>query len=185
MHTPDNWGDRTLASAKLTYYPLKGFKLLSSFNHSRNQYSISRLNMNYFLDGIVNETTLPDRAWDAANGDYQVDGLWTAYIPQGYARRVRTGNLLTGFDWDFLQKTERNATLQFRYTRFRTQEVGSAQLRDNYVRGDNVTFGNWSMHDIPFEVETMPGMNLPLEGTPEAHLYYPDGAGAVAPQLGL
>ena len=55
VHTPDNWGDRTLASAKLTYYPIKGFKLLSSFNHSRNQYSLSRLNMNYFLDGMVNE----------------------------------------------------------------------------------------------------------------------------------
>ncbi len=175
--TPDNWGDRTLASTKLTYYPMKGLKVLGSFNYSRNQYSSPRDGTgNYFMDGMIDSNSLPGRFWSANKGDWQTsDNVWHAYIPQGYGRRVHTANLLTGFDWDFLQKAQRSATLQFRFSRFKTQEISSSQLKDNYFRSDAVTFGHWSMHDIPFEVETMPNMDLPLEGSQDAYTYFPDG----------
>jgi len=177
--TPDNWGDRMLGSSKLTYYPIKGLKIIESINFSRNQYSAPRDGVgNYFLTGMVDQSVLPDRNWSTDQGDWKdANGAWHAYIPQGYGRRVKTTNFLSGFDWDFLQKAQRSATLQFRFTRFHTQEISAAQLRDNYFRSDNTTFGNWSMHDIPFEVETMPNMDLPAEGTEAARLYFGDGHG--------
>ncbi|MCE5273338.1 carboxypeptidase regulatory-like domain-containing protein [bacterium] len=177
--TPDNWGDRSLASAKLTYYPIKGLKLIESINYSRNQYDSPRGGSgDYFLTGLVSQSDLPDRAWSTDQGDWKdAQGVWHTYIPQGYGRRVRTTNFLSGFDWDFLQKAQRSATLQFRFTRFKTQEIAAGQLRDNYFRSKETTFGNWDMHDIPFEVETFPNMDLPIEGSPEAKLYFDDGHG--------
>ncbi|MCE5271671.1 TonB-dependent receptor [bacterium] len=180
VRVSDNWGDRTLTSSKLTYYPIKGVKLLGSYNFSRIQNSFPSQYAgygSYFMNGIATEKELPHRDWSTANGDWKdADGLWTCYVPMAYARRTRTSNLLAGFDWDFLQSSQRNASLQFRFTRMRTQDINSSSLKDNYFRSDHTTFGGWSMHDIPFEVETFPGRNFPVDGSAEAFLYYPDGS---------
>jgi len=169
VRVPGNWGDRSLASSKITYYPIQGMKLLGSINYSRvqNSYPTSD-NGDYFRDGVATISTLPLRAWE-----YDQDTIVT--IPQAYARRTRTTNLLLGGDWDFYRSADKSGSLQFRYTRFKTQDITNSQLRDNYVRSENTTIMGWSIHDIPFEVETIPGLDLPAEGTPEAKRYYPDG----------
>jgi len=172
VRIPGNWADRTLVSSKLTYYPVQNFKFLGSFNFSRNQNSYpARDAGNYFFTGIITPGTLPSRDWAQDYPDTII------VIPQSYARRTRTTNLLLGFDWDFFRSSQRSASVQFRYTRFKTQDISSSSLKDDYIRSENTTFGGWSMHDIPFEVETIPGLNMPLFGTPEASMYYPDGVG--------
>ena len=170
VRVPENWGDRSLASSKITYYPLQGMKLLGSINYSRNQNSIPRSQGNYFTDGVITQSTLPARAWENESDTMLV-------VPQGYARRTRTSNLLLGGDWDFYRSADRSASLIFRYTRFRTQDISSGSPRDGYVRSENTTFMGWSMHDIPFEIETFPEMNMPLQGSDLGKIYYPDGDG--------
>ncbi|MBN2288981.1 MAG: TonB-dependent receptor [Candidatus Glassbacteria bacterium] len=162
VRQPYNWSDRTLASGKLTYSPVKGLKFVGSSNFSRFQRSYPG---DYFDNGRITPSMVSHRNW-AADPDTVV------VIPQTYGRRTRTSNLLAGFNWDFYQSSLRNATLQFRYTDFRTQDVNSSNLKDDYTR-DN-TFMSWSAHDIPFEVETFPNREFPR--TPEqARIYYPDG----------
>jgi len=191
VRVPGNWGDRTLTSGKLTYYPMQRLKLLGSFNFSRNQHSYpNRDDGNYFLDGWVSIGTLPTRNWAADAPDTM------AFIPQAYARRTKTTNMLLGFNWDFLQSAQRSGSIQFRYTRFRTQDINSSNPVDNYIRSDK-TFMSWSPHDVPFEVETFAHeevefvrkikdetitykksvINLPLEGSEEAYIEFPDGIG--------
>jgi len=172
VRIPSNWGDRSLASSKVTYYPIEGLKLLGSINYSRNQHSYpSGNNGDYFADenAFATPGTLPLRAWEYDAPDTII------YIPQSYARRTRTTNLLLGGDWDFYSSADKNASLQFRYTRMKTQDISSGSLRDDYIRSENTTFGGWSLHDIPFEVETIPDMVLPLEASENALRYYPDG----------
>ncbi len=178
VRQPDNWADRTITTGKLTYYPFQGLKLLSSINFSRSQNAYpTRSNGDYFWTGQIDESTLPSRDFAEWKGDYiGEDGLWHGYIPQTYGRRVRTSNMLVGADWDFLQSAERSATLQFRFSRMKTQEIGSSSLKDNYVRSDK-TLGSWSAHDIPFELDVFPNKDLPLDNTPEAELYFPNGEG--------
>ncbi len=172
VRIPSNWGDRSLASSKITYYPIQGLKLLGSINYSRNQHSYpSGDNGNYFQDGIITPGTMPNRAWEYDAPDTSI------YIPQSFARRTRTTNLLLGGDWDFYSSADKNASLMFRYTRFKTQDISSASPREDYIRSENTTFGGWSMHDIPFEVETFPGMILPQDASPEAKRWYSDGEG--------
>ncbi len=191
VRLPENWGDRTLASSKITYYPIKKLKLIGSINFSRNQHSYpAGDDGNYFLDGWVTESTLPSRNWDADAPDT------TAFVPQAYARRTKTTNLLLGFNWDFLRTARRSGALQFRYSRFRSQDINSSNPADNYIRSEE-TFMGWSPHDVLFEVETFAqeeftierkvkdqvitynkmGANLPIEGSPEAYLEFADGEG--------
>ncbi len=161
VRQPDNWGDRTLASGKLTFSPVKGLKFIGSTNFSRYQQSYPN---DYFNNGWITPSMVPDRNW-AADPDTVV------YIPQTYGRRTRTSNLLAGFNYE-LTSAVRSASLQFRYTDFRTQDVNSANLKDDYTH-DN-TFMGWTPHDIPFELETFPNREFPR--TPEqASIYFPDG----------
>jgi carboxypeptidase family protein/TonB-dependent receptor-like protein len=190
VRIPGNWGDRSLLQSKLTYYPIKPLKILGSISFSRNQHGYpDNDDGNYFLTGWVSQSEMPFRNWAADAPDTSV------FIPQNYARRTKTTNMLLGFNWDFLQSAERSATLQFRYTRFRTQDINSASLEDNYIRSERTAFMSWSLHDIRFEVETFPHtevdfvrkvgdetitykksvINLPLEGSVDAELYFPDG----------
>jgi hypothetical protein len=171
VRIPENWGDRSLASSKVTYYPIQGLKLLGSINYSRNQNSLPRSSGNYIADGVITQSTLPARAWELDAPDTMT------IIPQSYARRTRTTNLLLGGDWDFYSSAEKSASLQFRYTRFRTQDISSSSLRDGYVRSENTSFMGWSLHDIPFETETFPGMNMPLQGSEAGKTLYPDADG--------
>ncbi|MBN2290371.1 MAG: carboxypeptidase regulatory-like domain-containing protein [Candidatus Glassbacteria bacterium] len=191
VRLPENWGDRTLAQSKVTYYPVKPLRLIGSISYSRNQHSYpANDDGNYFQTGWATISTLPDRYWAGDAPDT------TVFIPQAFARRTRTTNLLLGADWDFLQTANRSGQAQFRFSRFKTQDISSSSPRDNYIRSEN-TFMGWSMHDIPFEVETFPHeeviftrkvkdqtisypmyvINLPLEGSENAALYYPDGVG--------
>ena len=191
VRLPENWGDRTLASSKITYYPINKLKLIGSINFSRIQNSHpSSDNGNYFVDGRITISTLPSRNWAADAPDT------VGFIPQAYARRTKTTNLLLGFNWDFLQSAQRSGALQFRYTRFRTQDINNSNPVDNYIRSDN-TFMGWSLHDVLFEVETFAqeeftivrkvkdetisykkmGVNLPIEGSPEAYIEFGDGEG--------
>lgn len=171
-----NWKDRSLTTAKVTYYPVPRLKLLASHNYSRVQYSYpwgDQGDDNELVDGVVTEQTLPSRTWSAEKGDKQVDGVWTAVLPQALGRRVRTSNFLSGVDWDFYHSSERSASLQFRYSRFWTQEISNATLMDNYLH-DN-TFMGWTPHDARFLLDIMPNWNWPEFDSPDAKLLYPNG----------
>jgi len=191
VRIPGNWGDRTLLTGKLTYYPIQKLKLLGSINFSRNQHSYPDNNDgNYFKTGWATVDDLPNRNW-AADAP-----ATTVYIPQAYARRTKTTNLLLGADWDFFQSAQRSGALQFRYTRFRTQDINSSNPVDNYIRSEETIMG-WSPHDVLFEVETFAQeevdfirkvgdetitykkmvANLPLENSPEAFIEFGDGMG--------
>ncbi|HUU26830.1 MAG TPA: TonB-dependent receptor [archaeon] len=173
VRQPNNWGDRTLTSGKLTFSPRKGLKFLGTANFSRIQRSWPT---DYFNYGAVDSDMLPKRGWDTAKGDWQdANGMWHAIVPINLGRRTRTTNLLLGADYDFYRSSQRNASLQFRFSNFRTQDINNADLKDNYVREN--TFMSWSSHDIPFLVETFPGRTTPQD--PEgARKYLPDGATA-------
>jgi hypothetical protein len=181
---PNNWGDRNLVSGKLTFSPVQGLKFIGSGNFSRAQNTWST---SYFDYGKIDSEMIPLRYWDAADGDWQdEDGVWHAIVPKNLARRTRTTNLLFGVDWEFYRSSQRNASLQVRYSNFRTQDINNADLKDNYVRGWNYgimpidahdTFMSWTPNDIPFLVETYPGRTTPSD--PEMfRKYLPDGTTA-------
>ncbi|MCE5272882.1 carboxypeptidase regulatory-like domain-containing protein [bacterium] len=166
VRQPGNWGDRTLASGKLTYSPIKGLKLLASSNFSRNQHSYPwRDTGNYFRSGIITKSEFPNRDWSQGSDT-------TIYIPQAYGARTRTSNLLFGADWSFLQTSQRNASLAIRFNNLRNQDINGSSLRTNY-KHDN-TFMSWTAHDIPFEVEAYPNQQFPSD--PADYHYLPDGA---------
>jgi len=165
VRQPGNWGDRTLASGKLTYSPIKGLKLLGSSNFTRNQHSYPwRDTGNYFRTGIITKSEFPNRDWSQ-------DSDTTIYIPQAYGTRTRTSNLLFGADWSFLQTSQRNASLAIRFNNLRNQDINGSSLRTNY-KHDN-TFMSWTPHDIPFEIEAYPNQELPSD--PLDYHYLPDG----------
>ncbi|HUU27688.1 MAG TPA: carboxypeptidase regulatory-like domain-containing protein [archaeon] len=169
VRLPGNWGDRTLASGKITYSPIEGLKFIATGQFSRPQNSYpTRDDGSYFYTGIATPGMLPDRAWE-------LDPDTIVYMPQSYARRTRTANYLAGVDWDFYRTAQRHASLQLRYTNFRTQDVSSATLKENYYH-DN-TFMSWAPHDIPFEIETFPNREYPTTGSPDAAIYFPNGWG--------
>jgi len=168
VRLPYNWQDRHLVTTKLTMSPFEGLKLIGTSNFSRTQNSYpAHDDGNYFFTGEASISRLPDRDWTAYGSDT------TVFIPQAYGRRTRSINYLAGFDWDFLKSAKQSATLQFRFTNFRTQDINSSSIKDNY-RHDN-TFLGWTPHDIPFEIETFPGRNYPMENTETAHRYFPNG----------
>ncbi|HUU28690.1 MAG TPA: TonB-dependent receptor [archaeon] len=183
VRQPGNWGDRHMVSGKLTYTPIQELKFIASSNFSRlqNSYPWGR-NGKYDQTGLVTISTLPNRAWDMEAQrfpDVHPDPLpdTVAIIPQAYGRRTRTTNMLAGVDWDFLRTAQRSGSLQFRYTNFRTQDINSANIKDNYLH-DN-TFMSWTPHDLPFELETYPDKNLPVVNTEDARIYYPDGVSSI------
>ncbi len=174
VRLPGNWKDRSLLSEKLVYNPFQGLKVIVSDNYSRNQRSYPVGNSafsggegNYFLDGIFTHQDFPNRNWQA--GETEV------YVPQSYARRTRTFNTLAGFDWDFLKSATRNASLQFRLSHFSNNDVASSNLKTNYRREDNTTLWGWSLHDIPFEIESYPNWEIPTNNVEAQHQYLPDG----------
>jgi outer membrane cobalamin receptor len=169
VRLPENWGDRTLTSGKLTYSPIQGLKFIGTGNFSRTQNSYpADDNGNYFKTGIATKSQLPEHDWS-------VEKDTILFIPQAFGRRTRTTNALAGFDWDFLHTSQRNATLMFRFSNFRTQDINSSSIKQDY-RHDN-TFMGWTPHDVPFQIETFPGRNYPLENTPEAKKLFWNGVG--------
>ncbi len=176
VRLPDNWGDRALMSTKLTYSPVSGLKVLGTTNLSRNQYTYppGGGNGNYFQDGIF---TAGDPNW--TNSPYFKSGQTEIFIPQGRARRTKTNNLLLGVDWDFLRTAKRSASLQFRYTRLRTNEVNNGMLQVNHSRD---TFMGVNVHDIRFEVEQYPGRQTMTE-LDERRQYVPDGESLFKPNI--
>ena len=175
---PRNWQDRHMVTGKMTYSPLAGLKFLTSNQFSRNQNTWPNITSEagsdiWFKNGFVTSEMLPLRRWDTARGDHQMeDGSWWAIIPPNTGRRVRTSNFLAGANWDFYRTSNRNASLQFRYTNFRVQDINNSNLKDNYER--ETIFG-WTPHDIPFEVETYPNREA-AHSVEDAQYYYPDGA---------
>ncbi len=160
-----NWGDRTLASGKITYSPLVGLKLIGTQNWSRNQRSYPRGSNgsgNYFYDGFVTRSDLPDRNWGADT---------STYINQARARKVKSSNTLVGLDWDFLKSAQRSATVQFRYTYFVNQSVNGADLAVGWKRDP---FLSWQKEEINFEVENYPDRWAISDPDLRAR-YYPDG----------
>lgn len=162
----ENWGDRSLATGKLTFAPLSGLKFIGTHNWTRNQRSYpngpAAANGNYFLDGWVTKSQLPNRNW----GNDTI-----AFIPQARARRIKTYNTLFGFDWEMLRSAQRNASLQFRYTHFMNSSVNGSNLEVDFSRN---TFMSWSPDDIKFEVENYPNRWVQMT-TDAKRQYYPDG----------
>ena len=162
----ENWAQRTMGAGKLTFSPLKRLKFIGTHNISRNQRSypngVHNADGNYFLDGWVTKSELPNRNWGADT---------IAFIPQARARRIKTYNTLFGIDWAFLQSARRSASVQLRYTHFMNTSVNGSDLEVNFSRK---TFMSWSPEDIKFEVENYP--DRWCQATTEAkRLYYPDG----------
>ncbi|HUU29051.1 MAG TPA: TonB-dependent receptor [archaeon] len=175
VRLPDNWGDFTQLSAKLTYSPLPGLKLLVTENWSRDQYTYppGEGSGDYFQNGIF---TPDDEGWKLS--PYFLRGDQELYIPQGRARRTKANNLLFGADLEFLRTTERSANLQFRYSRLHTNEVNNSMLEVNY---DRSTFMGWNPHDIRFEVEQYPGRTGPGADIELRAQLMPDGANLYKP----
>jgi hypothetical protein len=180
VRQPNNWGDRTTASGKLTYSPQRGLKFIGTGNFSRNQRTWKT---DYFNQGFVTDEFLTNRYWSELKGDKKVDDHWEAVVPINLGRRTRTTNIVGGVDWDFLRSAQRSGSLQIRFNNFRTQDINNANLKDNYTR-DN-TFMSWSPHDIPFLVETFPPTKLAdgriiTRSVPtnveDAHWALPDGS---------
>jgi outer membrane cobalamin receptor len=162
----ENWGDRTMGAGKLTYAPFSSVKFIGTHNISRNQRAYpagpASAGGNYFLDGWVTKSELPNRDWGSDT---------MAFIPQFRARRIKTYNTLFGFDWDFLQSATRSATAHFRYTNFMNTSVNGSNLEVNFSRN---SYMSWSPEDIKFEVENYPDrwVQMTTEAKKE---YYPDG----------
>ncbi len=165
MRQPGNWGDRTLGTGKLTYSPIQTLKLLATLNRSRNQNSYPNGwggEGHYFQTGIFNKGEI---GWDSRPW---AEGETTLYVPQAYARKLRTSNVFVGADWDIFRSAERSASMQFRYSYVKTVEIHNGSIRNNWERDD---FLGWSWHDVPFEIERYPNR----EGPPSLNCW-PDGA---------
>ncbi|MCE5270111.1 carboxypeptidase-like regulatory domain-containing protein, partial [bacterium] len=146
VRLPYNWGDRTLLSGKFTYSPVKSLKLIASDNWSRNQHSYPAGYSgegNYFQTGVFykGDPLWEGRDWGTAT---------QVHVPQAYGRRIKTDNLLSGFDWNIFRSAARSASLQFRFSYFGTVAVNQASLETDWERS---TFMSWSAHDIRFEIE--------------------------------
>ncbi len=173
VRQPDNWMDRNLLNGKMTFNPTRNLKLILSDNFSRHQRTWPSETEPYFRRGWITPEMLTERTWSTAKGDIITDTDTIGYFPINVGRRTRTNQFLTGVDWDFLSTSNRSATLQFRYSNFRTQDINSSNMKDNYFH--DTQFLSFNVHDIPFLVETYPGRDHAR--TPEdAKLYYPDGA---------
>ncbi|HUU26796.1 MAG TPA: carboxypeptidase-like regulatory domain-containing protein [archaeon] len=163
VRLPHNWYDRTLTSAKLTYSPIEGMKLIATNNWSRNQNSYPQgyvAEGNYFNTGTIDRT---DPSYNFLYGNlFDLSPYWTSLkgpvdviqIHMGYGRRVRTNNMLLGADWDFYRSANRSGMVQVRFMKLTSQQINHASLRTNWERD---TFMSWSVHDLQFEVETWPG----------------------------
>jgi carboxypeptidase family protein/TonB-dependent receptor-like protein len=168
VRASSNWGDRTLVSSKLTFYPIKKLKILATHNFSRNQHAFPpgwNAEDNYFQDGWFYKG---DLLWDQRDW-----GTETAvHVWNNFSRRNKTNNFLSGFNWDIFQSSDSRASLQFRYSHFRTQDINTATPKTNWERS---SFMNWSFHDIQFECETWPNKENPDYDTELARKYLPDG----------
>ena len=164
-----NWSDRTLTAGKLTYSPIRNLKFIASHNWSRNQHAFPpgwNAEDNYFQTGnfYKGDPYFANRAW----GDDEMVHVWMSF-----ARRNKTHNGLLGFNWDLLHSANQNASLQFRYSHFRTQDINTASPETNWER--ETAFMSWSLHDIRFEIDTWPNHENP-EAYPEvARNVFPDG----------
>ena len=177
VRLPGNWGDRTLVTGKLTYTPFPGLKLIASDQWSRNQYAYPSGpagNGNYFQTGIITREDTP--VWEAAWGlspFFRNDPERTElYLAQSHARRVRANNLLFGGDWDFLRGATKSGVVQFRYTRFRTNEIASSMQAADWKRESS--FLGWSVHDVRFEAERYPNREI-QQTREEVETWYADG----------
>ncbi|MCE5270142.1 TonB-dependent receptor [bacterium] len=178
VRLPGNWGDRTLANGKITYSPIPSLKIIALNQWSRNQNSYPSGpagDGDYFQTGIVTRKS-GDPMWEAAWGRSpffaKEPSRTELYIPQSQGRRVRANNMLFGGDWNFLQNSRQNALLQFRYSRFRTNEINSSMQAADWKRES--TFMSWDAHDLRFEVERYP--NREIQQGLETLDWYPDGA---------
>ncbi|MBN2289816.1 MAG: hypothetical protein JXQ83_10830, partial [Candidatus Glassbacteria bacterium] len=117
-----------------------------SENWSRNQHSYPsgyQGEGDYFQTGLFYEG---DPLWEGRDWG----GDTVVYVPQAYARRIKTHNLLTGFDWDILRTANRSASFQFRFSYFGSVGVNQGSIETDYERD---TFMSWSTHDVRFEIE--------------------------------
>ncbi len=179
VRLPGNWGDRTLATGKFTYSPIAGLKLIVANYWSRNQYAypVGRGgNGNYFRDGIYYKS---DQSW-AQSPYFRNSAATSLYIPQSYARRTRANNTFLGADWDFLRSSTKSGLLQFRYTRFRTNEITSSSQLTNWRRES--TFMGWSARDLRFEVESYPNRDGMVTDEERSN-YLPDGLFELKPNV--
>ncbi|MFC1614575.1 carboxypeptidase regulatory-like domain-containing protein [Gemmatimonadota bacterium] len=166
VRLPGNWGDRTMGSGKITYSPVSRVKLISSINRSRNQNSYANGwegQGNYFQTGHFYKG---EADWETV--DWGSDTV--LFIPQAYARKVRSTNVLQGLNWEIFRSSERNANLQVRYSYQKAVEVRNASIKNNYER--ETIFG-WTMHDVQLEIERFPNREGPPNGDES---WWPDGA---------
>ncbi len=165
----DNWGDRTMLTGKFTYSPVAGLKLIATDQWSRMQHTYpggTGGDGNWFQTGVFykgDPMFVNSPWWDA--------GYDSIFVHQGLARRVKANNLMFGMDWDFLRSAERSASVQFRYTRFRSNEINASTPEVNWERDE---FLNWGLHDIRFEVERYPNRETMTEEA-ERRIWFPTG----------
>ena len=179
VRLPGNWGDRTLLTGKITYSPVQGLKLMVSDHWSRNQYSYpagNRGDGNYFRDGLYYKS---DPSWELSPHWARISDT-VLYVPQQYGRRTKANNLFFGADWDFLRSAQRSGSIQFRYTKFRTNEIPSSSLLTNWRRESS--FMGWSARDVRFEVESYPNRDV-MVTTEERLDNLPDGLFEIKPNV--
>lgn len=153
VRLPGNWGDRTLGSGKLTYSPIQGLKFLGSINRYRLQHSYPSGwagDGNYFQTGLFYKG---DLEW--VRRDWGADTV--LHVPQSYARKARTSNLLFGADWEIFRSATRSAALHIRYTNLRSVENTNSSIKNNWERDKLLGF---VAHDVQFEIERYPNKEL-------------------------
>ena len=156
---PDNWGDKTLLSGKLNYDPSTKFKILSTYNFSRNQRSL------FQMDNLYNKGRIYRYGDENTNLGDEV-----RIINPNYANRQKTWTGLVGFNWTLFSSSEKNAELSFRYNHLETDQV----LNSSQQRGWNRdTFLGWSADDIEFELEWYPNTEIRLID-PDQQYHLPD-----------
>ncbi len=177
VRLPGNWGDRTLASGKFTYSPFSRLKIIATDQWSRNQYAYPigpGGNGNYFQTGVIERenTAIWENAWGRSPFFRNDPNRTELFIAQSHARRVRANNMLFGGDWDFLRRADKNAMFQFRYSRFRTNEIATSMQAADWKRESTIL--GWSVHDVRFEAERYP--NREIQQGSEVLDWYPDGS---------
>ena len=95
-------------TGKITYSPIRSLKLILSENFSRNQRVWPAESEAYFRQGWITPEMLGDRTWSTLKGDIITATDTLGYFPIPLARRTRSGNLLTGIDWNFYSSSERS-----------------------------------------------------------------------------